>query len=259
MVARLRSWALAVWHFVSNAPLTYAWLVVLVITTIIQNNLTGSQLHFVLLHRSTNIAELGRDPLEVLFSSLLWIDGRNLEPYLLLFTLFLAPAEHWLGHLRWLTVGLTAHIGATYLSEGLLYLAIQHRDASERMVHARDIGVSYFLVGVMAVLTYHIAKPWRWGYLRGAAGHLWFSADRDGQSRAGLHRGRSLRVHPDWSAVLSDGPGTRRSAVESGQNQKSAAQARHPRTAGLRCATTTLSTPSARLRRPCWPACPTVR
>lgn len=90
MVARLRSWALAVWHFVSNAPLTYAWLVVLVITTIIQNNLTGSQLHFVLLHRSTNIAELGRDPLEVLFSSLLWIDGRNLEPYLLLFTLFLA-------------------------------------------------------------------------------------------------------------------------------------------------------------------------
>lgn len=77
MVARLRSWALAVWHFVSNAPLTYAWLVVLVITTIIQNNLTGSQLHFVLLHRSTNIAELGRDPREVLFSSLLWIDGRN--------------------------------------------------------------------------------------------------------------------------------------------------------------------------------------
>lgn len=67
--------------------------------------------------------------------------------------------------MRWLTVGLTAHIGATYLSEGLLYLAIQHRDASERMVHARDIGVSYFLVGVMAVLTYHIAKPWRWGYL----------------------------------------------------------------------------------------------
>ncbi|MBC9062775.1 hypothetical protein IAR53_18325, partial [Mycobacterium tuberculosis variant africanum] len=24
---------------------------------------------------------------------------------------------------------------------------------------------TYFLVGVMAVLTYHIAKPWRWGYL----------------------------------------------------------------------------------------------
>ncbi len=153
------------WHFVSTAPLTYTWLVVLMITTIIQNQLAGRQLHSVLLHRSTNISHLGRDPLEVLFSSLFWIDGRNLEPYLLLFTLFLAPAEHWLGHLRWLTVGLTAHIGATYFSEGLLYLAIQHRDASERLVHARDIGVSYFLVGVMAVLTFHIVKPWRWGYL----------------------------------------------------------------------------------------------
>jgi len=156
---------LAVWHFVSGAPLTYGWLLVLVITTIIQNHLTGKQLHALLLHRSTNIHGLGTDPLHVLFSSLLWIDGKNLEPYLLLFTLFLAPAEHWLGHLRWLTVGLTTHILATYISEGLLYYAIEKHDASQRMVLAHDIGVSYFLVGLMAVLTYHIARPWRWGYL----------------------------------------------------------------------------------------------
>jgi hypothetical protein len=163
--ARLRGMALAVWHFVSGAPLTYGWLVVLTITTIVQNQLPGRQLHSVLLHRSTNIHALGSDPLDVLFSSLLWIDGRNLEPYLLLFTLFLAPAEHWLGHLRWLTVGLTSHILATYISEGILYFAIEEHDASQRLIHARDIGVSYFLVGVMAVLAYHIARPWRWGYI----------------------------------------------------------------------------------------------
>jgi hypothetical protein len=163
--ARLRGMALAVWHFVSGAPLTYGWLVVLTITTIVQNQLPGRQLHSVLLHRSTNIHALGSDPLDVLFSSLLWIDGRNLEPYLLLFTLFLAPAEHWLGHLRWLTVGLTSHILATYISEGILYFAIEEHDASARLIHARDIGVSYFLVGVMAVLAYHIARPWRWGYI----------------------------------------------------------------------------------------------
>jgi hypothetical protein len=165
VVARLRGLGLAVLHFVSGAPLTYGWLLVLMVTTIIQNHLTGHQLHAVLLHRSTNIHELGTDPLGVLFSSLLWIDGKNLEAYLLLFTLFLAPAEHWLGHLRWLTVGLTSHILATYISEGLLYFAIEEHDASERLVHARDIGVSYFLVGVTAVLTYRIARPWRWGYL----------------------------------------------------------------------------------------------
>jgi hypothetical protein len=165
VAARLRGMALAVWHFVSRAPLTYGWLIVLTITTIVQNQLPGRQLHSVLLHRSTNIHALGTDPLDVLFSSLLWIDGRNLEPYLLLFTLFLAPAEHWLGHLRWLTVGLTSHILATYISEGILYFAIEEHDASQRLIHARDIGVSYFLVGVMGVLAYHIARPWRWGYI----------------------------------------------------------------------------------------------
>ncbi|ORA22233.1 hypothetical protein BST12_10255 [Mycobacterium angelicum] len=161
----MRGWALAIWHFVSSAPLTYLWLCGLVATTIAQHVLTGYQLHTVLLHRSTNIHALATDPLGVLFSSLLWIDGRSLEPYLLLFTLFLAPAEQWLGHLRWLTVGLTSHIVATYASEGLLYLAIELHDASERFVRAHDIGVSYFLVGVMGVLTYHIARPWRWIYL----------------------------------------------------------------------------------------------
>ena len=163
--ARLQSMGLAVWHFVIGAPLTYGWLFVLMITTSIQRELPKRQLHSMLLHHSTNIHGLARDPLDVLFSSLLWIDGRNLEPYLLLFTLFLASAEHWLGQLRWLTVGLSAHVLATYISEGILYFAIEDRDAAERMVYARDIGVSYFLVGVMAVLTYHIAKPWRWGYL----------------------------------------------------------------------------------------------
>jgi hypothetical protein len=165
VAARLRSLALAVWHFVSGAPLTYGWLFALTITTIIQNQLSGRQLHSVLLHRSTNIHELGSDPLAVLFSSLLWIDGKSLEPYLLLFTLFLAPAEHWLGHLNWLTVGLTTHILSTYISEGILYYAIEEHDASERLVLSRDIGVSYFLVGIVAVLTYRIERPWRWLYL----------------------------------------------------------------------------------------------
>ena len=163
--ARLRSLALAVWHFVSGAPLTYGWLLVLMVTTIIQSHLSGRQLHSVLLHRSTNIHELGTDPLAVLFSSLLWIDGKSLEPYLLLFTLFLAPVEHWLGHLNWLTVGLTTHILSTYISEGILYFAIEEHDAPERLVLSRDIGVSYFLVGIMAVLAYRIVRPWRWLYL----------------------------------------------------------------------------------------------
>jgi peptidoglycan/LPS O-acetylase OafA/YrhL len=59
----------------------------------------------------------------------------------------------------------TAHIGATYLSQGWLYLAIEYHHASQRLVHTTDIGVSYFLVGAIAVLAYCNATPWRWGYL----------------------------------------------------------------------------------------------
>ena len=163
--ARLKGWLAAAWRFVRSAPLTYAWLVVLLVTTIMQRLLSRRDLHHVLIHSSTNLHELATDPLHVLFYSLLWIDGHWWTPYLLLFTLFVAPAEQWLGQIRWLTVGLTAHIGATYISEGWLYLAILHHLAPERLVYARDIGVSYFMVGVIAVLAYHVASPWRWGYL----------------------------------------------------------------------------------------------
>lgn len=161
----MKGWLAAARRFVISAPLTYVWLTVLLITTIVQHTLSRRELHAELIHGSTNIHHLATDPLEVLFSSLFWIDGRYWTPYLVLFSLFLAPAEHWLGQLRWLTVGLTAHVGATYISEGLLYLAIQYHSAPERLVHAQDIGVSYFMVGVIAVLAYRIAPPWRWGYL----------------------------------------------------------------------------------------------
>ncbi len=154
----------AVWHFVRSAPLTYLWLTALLITTIIQR-IVGRRLHTLLVDQSTNLHHLATDPLEVLFSSLLWVDGKNWAPYLVLFTLFLAPAERWLGHLRWLAVGLIAHIGATYISESLLYLLINLHSEPEHLVYARDLGVSYFLAGLMSVLTYHIGSPWRWGYL----------------------------------------------------------------------------------------------
>lgn len=156
----------AVWHFVHTAPLTYLWLAVLGVTTVIQH-LVGRRLHTMLVEQSTNLHHLATDPLEVLVSSLLWIDGKDWSPYLVLFTLFLAPAEHWLGHLRWLMVGLISHVGATYVSEGALYALIHLHRESERLTYARDIGVSYFLVGLMAVLTYRIRRPWRWVYLAG--------------------------------------------------------------------------------------------
>jgi hypothetical protein len=162
---RLKGWLAAARRFVISAPLTYVWLIVLAVTTYVQHQLGRRELNHLLVHGSTNLHDLATDPFRVLFESLIWIDGRYWTPYLVLFTLFLAPAEQWLGQIRWLIVGLTSHVGATYISEGLLYFQIQYHQAPERLIHARDIGVSYFLVGVIAVLAYRVPRPWRWGYL----------------------------------------------------------------------------------------------
>lgn len=157
-----------VWRYVKTAPLTYTWLVVLLVTTIIQHSIPARHVHALLQRESTNLHHLASDPVRVLIQSLLWIDGKYWWPYLIVFTLFLAPAERWLGQLRWLAVGLGCHLGATYLSEGYLYWRIQEAVASPRLIDARDIGVSYFVVGIVGVLTFRIPRPWRWLYLVGA-------------------------------------------------------------------------------------------
>lgn len=152
--------------YVRSAPLTYTWLVVLLATTLVQHSMTARTLRQMLQSTSTNLHHLASDPLRVLFQSLLWIDGRYWWPYLLIFTVFLAPAERWLGHLRWAIVGLVCHVGATYLSEGYLYWTIQEAAASPRLIDARDVGVSYFVVGIVGVLFYWIPTRWRWGLPR---------------------------------------------------------------------------------------------
>jgi hypothetical protein len=154
-----------VWRYVRGAPLTYSWLVLLLTTTIIQHSMSVERLHRLLRKDSTNLHHLASDPIRVLIESLLWIDGKYWWPYLVVFTVFLAPAERWLGHLRWLAVGLVCHIGATYLSEGYLYLTIQEAITSPRLIDVRDIGVSYFVAGIVAVLAYRIPRPWRWVYI----------------------------------------------------------------------------------------------
>lgn len=171
--AHRRSWPHAFTRFVSGAKLTFAWLTLLAMTTVVQNILPRMHLRELLHHESTNLHHLAANPVRVLITSLLWTDGYAFWPYLVMFCLFLAPAERRLGSLRFVIVGLTAHVLATYLSEGYLYWQIQEAMISPRYLNARDVGVSYFIVGTMGVLTYFIARPWRWWYLGAAV--VWFA------------------------------------------------------------------------------------
>ncbi|MCB0940786.1 MAG: hypothetical protein KDB72_11210 [Mycobacterium sp.] len=159
-------------RLVGTAPVTFSWLTVLFMTTAIQHVLPRLHLREVLHQNSTNLHHLAADPLRVLGTSLLWIDGYRWWPYFVAFCLFLVPAERWLGSRRFIVAGLTAHVVATYLSEGFLYWQIQEAAVSPKYLNARDVGVSYFVAGIVGLLTYRIARPWRWLYLLTAL--AWF-------------------------------------------------------------------------------------
>lgn len=154
-----------VWSYVRSAPWTFGWLTVLLATTIVQHSVSRATLKNLLEERSTNLDNLNHDPVQVLVQSLLWVDGYFWLPYLFMYWFLHAPAERWLGAWRWAVIGLSAHVAATYISEGVLRYAIRHGMADPQMVDVRDIGVSYFLAAIVGVLTYHVVKPWRWAYL----------------------------------------------------------------------------------------------
>ena len=162
--ARVRRAPRAVRAYVRSAPGTYLWLAVLFVTTIVMRRMAPDQADDFLRLRSTNIHNLSTDPVRALVRSALWIDGGGWLPYLVLYTVFHATAERWLGTGRWLTVVLVGHIGATYLSEGVLLWAIDHGHAPHSAVNTLDVGVSYGLASVEAVLTYALTRPWRYGY-----------------------------------------------------------------------------------------------
>ncbi|MEU8135380.1 rhomboid-like protein [Streptodolium elevatio] len=148
-----------------SAPGTYIWWLILVVTTFVYESLPENAREVFLRQRSTNIEHLDSDPVHVLIGSALWTSGGGLFYYLVIFTVFHATAERWLGTWRWLCVAGIGHIGATYLSQGLVLLGIRMGTLSESMRDVVDVGVSYGLKAVMAMLVWYIARPWRWLYL----------------------------------------------------------------------------------------------
>ncbi|GAA3190934.1 MULTISPECIES: rhomboid-like protein [Streptomyces] len=150
-----------------RAPGTFLWLGILLVTSVIMHRFSPDVLTDFLQQRSTNIHNLLHSPGRVLLTSALWLDGGGWPLYFVLYNLLHAPAERWLGTRRWLAVLGTAHIGATYLSEGVLAVAIHTGAAPRSAVNTLDVGVSYALAGVAAVLTYRLTGPWRYAYALG--------------------------------------------------------------------------------------------
>lgn len=154
----------AIGSYVRSAPGTYVWLLVLFVTTVALHHMSPEFEQEFLRQRSTNIHELSRHPVRVLVASAMWIDGGHWVPYVALYSVFHAQAERWLGTARWLGVCAAAHVLATLISEGALAMAVRDGLAPQSSVNTLDIGVSYALAGVAAVLAYRMRPPWRYAY-----------------------------------------------------------------------------------------------
>ncbi|MER5885069.1 rhomboid-like protein [Streptomyces sp. NPDC001941] len=152
-------------RWITGAPGTYLWLAALFVTAVAVHHMSPEFEDEFLRQRSTNIHELTSKPVRVLISSAFWLDGGGWLPYAALYTLFHAPAEHWLGTRRWLGVVAAAHVLATLISQSVLAWAIRHGHAPAGAANTLDVGVSYALAGVVGVLVYRLAPPWRWLYL----------------------------------------------------------------------------------------------
>lgn len=117
--------ATAVRSFLRSAPGTCVWLLVLLCTTIALHQMSPGSARDFLGRRSTNIHELSVHPVRVLIQSAMWIDSGHWLPYAVLYAVFHAEAERWLGTARWLAVAAGAHIVASFISEGALLWAIR--------------------------------------------------------------------------------------------------------------------------------------
>ncbi|GHC36256.1 rhomboid-like protein [Streptomyces cinnamoneus] len=158
---RTRSW-------VRSSPGTHIWLLIIGITSLVIASASEGLESFLLHRTSSNIHELNKHPMQSLLISGFWIaDPSSFLLYAVLFELFHANVERWIGTLRWLATVAAAHIAATLISQEVLLLAIQSHSAPRSMKHVVDIGVSYGLAGSAGVLTYRVPRPWRWCYLAG--------------------------------------------------------------------------------------------
>jgi len=161
-----RTWIPKAKSFMRSAPGTFTYLFVLIITTWVLQTSSSKIAEELLLERSTNLHHLVRDPMRVLFGSAFWVSSTGeLLFSLVAFTLIATHVERWIGTARTASVFFFGHVGATLLVAFWLWASLNFTVVRSPMTSARDVGSSYGLAALAALLTFRVPHPRRWLYV----------------------------------------------------------------------------------------------
>jgi hypothetical protein len=124
-------------------PFTFWYLVVLLVTTILQRTVGDSVLARLLAMASTDAHNLWHRPIMSLITSALWIEDSGWIVYVLIFALAVAPLERRVGAGWTFAVFASGHVLATLATELPVMWAITHGWLPMADGRWLDIGVSY--------------------------------------------------------------------------------------------------------------------
>lgn len=108
------------------------------------------------LRSSTNLANLRDDPLVVLLVSAFVLPSALSLWVLPVLVLAYGAAQRWLGRTATLLVALFGHVFATVFVAVLLAAGIAHHQLDRSVAREPDVGASYGLAAVLAVLAYRL-------------------------------------------------------------------------------------------------------
>lgn len=161
-----RIWMPRAKAFLRSAPGTYTYLFVLIITTWVLQTSSSRIAKELLLERSTNLHHLIHDPMRVLFGSAFWVSSTGeLLFSLLAFSLVATHVERWIGTARTASVFFFGHVGATLLVGFWIWASLNFTVIKSPVASARDVGSSYGLAALTALLTYRVHRPQRWFFV----------------------------------------------------------------------------------------------
>jgi hypothetical protein len=152
-------WTRTLRSYVSQAPATTAYLAALMVTTATLANSSPHAVHWLVASASTNLHNMTIDPLRVLVVSAFWVQSTPwIWPMAPLIVALLVPAERLLGTGRTLFVFAAGHVGATALTVAAIGVGVDYGLLPHRLAYALDVGPSYGLAAVGAVLATRLPR-----------------------------------------------------------------------------------------------------